>query len=48
MRKVAWPTKREIVQHTALVVGLSLVVAAFLGALDYVFNIGLERLIMFR
>ncbi len=48
LRKIAWPTKRETIQHTILVVGLSLVVAAFLGALDYAFNLGLEKLVFNR
>ncbi|MEK7496490.1 MAG: preprotein translocase subunit SecE [Patescibacteria group bacterium] len=45
MKKVAWPTKREITQHTMLVIGISVVVALFLGALDYIFNFGLEQLL---
>ncbi|MFH1867187.1 MAG: preprotein translocase subunit SecE [Patescibacteria group bacterium] len=45
LKKVVWPTKRETIQHTMLVIGISLAVAAFLGALDYFFNIGLEQLL---
>ena len=45
MKKVAWPTKREITQHTMLVIGISVVVALFLGELDYIFNFGLEQLL---
>ena len=37
MKKVAWPTKKETTKHTLLVIGISLGVAAFLGAFDYLF-----------
>ena len=45
MKKVTWPTKKETYNYTLLVIGISLAVAAFLGALDYVFNWGLELII---
>lgn len=45
MRKVIWPSRKETTNHTLLVIGISLGVAAFLGAIDYVLNIGLEKLI---
>jgi len=45
MKKVTWPTKKETSNHTMLVIGVSLAVAAFLGALDYIFNWALELII---
>ncbi|NCO79836.1 preprotein translocase subunit SecE [Candidatus Falkowbacteria bacterium CG_4_9_14_3_um_filter_38_19] len=42
MKKVTWPTKKEAYNYTILVIGISLAVAAFLGALDYIFTIALE------
>lgn len=45
MKKVTWPTKKETYDYTLLVIGISLAVAAFLGALDYVFNWALELII---
>lgn len=45
IKKVSWPTKKETYRYTILVIGLSLAVAIFLGALDYIFNLGLEYLI---
>ena len=45
MKKVTWPTKKETYNYTLLVIGISLVVAAFLGALDYIFNWGLELIL---
>lgn len=35
IRKVAWPTKKEVKQHTILVIVISLVVAFFLGLVDF-------------
>ncbi len=42
MKKVTWPTKKETQNYTYLVIGISLAVAAFLGALDYIFSFMLE------
>ena len=48
LRKVAWPTKKEITQHTLVVIGVSLGVALFLGAMDVALNYGLERLLQLK
>jgi preprotein translocase subunit SecE len=45
MKKVTWPTKKETYNYTVLVIGISLGVAAFLGALDYVFSTLLQIVI---
>ena len=45
MKKVTWPTKKETKNYTLLVIGISLSVAVFLGALDFVFSKGLEIII---
>ncbi len=45
MKKVTWPTKKETKNYTLLVIGVSLAVAAFLGALDFIFSFGLELFI---
>ncbi len=34
MKHVSWPTRRQAVLYTILVVAISLVVAAYIGALD--------------
>jgi len=38
LRKVNWPTRDQTIKYTGLVIGLSLAVAVFLGALDYLFE----------
>lgn len=42
MLKVHWPNKRELASHSALVVGASIGVAAFIGIVDYLFTLGFE------
>ena len=46
LRRVAWPSKETTKSHTLLVIGISLGVAVFLGALDYFFNLLLERFVL--
>ena len=38
LRKVAWPTPRETVNLTIVVIALSIVVGLFLGGFDYLFQ----------
>lgn len=45
LKKVVWPTRQETVRNTLLVIGVSVGVAVFLGLIDYIFNLGLTRLI---
>ncbi len=45
MKKVTWPTKKETYKYTMLVISVSLGFAIFLGALDYIFNLGFESLV---
>lgn len=45
LKKVVWPSKKETTNHTLLVVGISLGVAAFLGIVDYLLTIILEIII---
>ena len=46
LSKVNWPTRNQTVQYTLVVVGLSLVLAVFLGGLDFVFQWGLNKFII--
>lgn len=45
MKKVSWPSKEQTKNYSLLVIALSLGMAAFLGFVDYILNIGLETLI---
>ncbi|OIO44007.1 MAG: preprotein translocase subunit SecE [Candidatus Nealsonbacteria bacterium CG_4_10_14_0_8_um_filter_35_10] len=46
MGKVNWPTKREVFKNTLIVTGISVVLAAFLGGLDFLFTNLLNKLIL--
>jgi preprotein translocase subunit SecE len=35
LAKVAWPSKQTTLQHTGIVIVLSIVMAVFLGGIDY-------------
>ena len=48
LKKVVWPTKKETVKHTLLVIGISVGVGVLFAVLDYAFTIGLEQLITRR
>lgn len=37
LRKVSWPTRKQATNLTLIVLAVTAVMAAFLGALDYVF-----------
>lgn len=45
LKKVIWPSKKETIKHTLMVIGVSLAVAIFLGAIDFIFSQGLDRLL---
>jgi preprotein translocase subunit SecE len=42
LKKVVWPTKEQTKNHTLMVIGVSLGVAIFLGAIDFLLNKVLE------
>lgn len=44
--KVNWPTKKQTVNYTALVVAVSVIVALFLGGLDWIFGYVLKTYII--
>jgi preprotein translocase subunit SecE len=48
LRKVIWPTRRELVRHSLLVIGVSLGLAAFLGAVDYLATLGFAQFLRLR
>jgi preprotein translocase subunit SecE len=43
--KVSWPTREQMIQYTAVVIGLCLFFALFLGGLDSVFASILKRFV---
>jgi len=45
MKKINWPTKKQTIRYTLIVIGVSVAVAAFLGGLDFIFNILITKFI---
>ncbi len=46
-KKVTWPSKKEVINSTGLVVGLSLGMGIYLGAFDFGFTKLIEILVKF-
>lgn len=46
LKKVNMPTKQETIKYTLIVIGLSLVVAFFLGGLDFLFTWIVSRFLL--
>lgn len=44
-KKITWPTRKETFRYSLLVIVITLLVAAFFGALDYGFNLALEAIL---
>ena len=38
LRKVSWPTRQEAINLTAIVMAVTMAMAAFLGLVDYIFS----------
>ncbi len=38
LKKVTWPTRKEMVNYTLVVVSISLILAVFIGAFDGIFG----------
>ncbi|HNU96975.1 MAG TPA: preprotein translocase subunit SecE [Candidatus Portnoybacteria bacterium] len=46
LKKVNIPTKKETIKYTLIVIGLSLVVALFLGGLDFLFTFLISKFLL--
>lgn len=44
--KVNWPSKKQTINYTLIVIGISIAVAIFLGGLDYFFEYLLKTFII--
>jgi len=38
LKRVSWLSQRDILRYTLIVLGITIVVAAFLGGLDFIFT----------
>lgn len=46
LKRVTWLTKRDTVKYTIFVIVFSLVIAAFLGGLDFIFSWFLNKFVI--
>jgi len=46
MKKVNWPTRKETIKYTLIIIAVSIAVAMFLGGLDYIFTTMLNKFIL--
>ncbi|MFH1820320.1 MAG: preprotein translocase subunit SecE [Candidatus Nealsonbacteria bacterium] len=46
IKKINWPNRDQTIRYTLIVLGISLVVALFLGGLDYIFELLLKQFIL--
>jgi preprotein translocase subunit SecE len=42
--KVTWPSKKDTIKYSFLVIAISVFVAIFFGGLDWILSLGLEQL----
>ena len=45
IKHVSWPTRKQAVVFTVIVIVVSLATATFLGVFDYIFSLGLEKIL---
>jgi len=46
LSRVNWPTQKDVIRYTVLVIVISLAVSAFLGALDFLFSFLVEKYLL--
>ena len=47
-KHITWPTRKQAIYATVAVLAISIFVAYYLGALDFLFSRGLEKLLLLR
>ena len=45
MRHVSWPTRQQTISYTAVVIGVSIATAVYLGLWDYLFAAIIQKII---
>jgi preprotein translocase subunit SecE len=45
LKKVTWPTRKQTINYTLLVIGISLALAIFVGIADFILALGVEKII---
>jgi preprotein translocase subunit SecE len=45
MEKVSWPSKKDVFKNTLIVIGISVILAIFLGGFDFIFTNLLKKFV---
>jgi preprotein translocase subunit SecE len=45
MKKVVWPTRKQTIKYSSIVIAMSISMAVFFGILDYFFGMGLDFIV---
>lgn len=48
LKKVSWPSKKETIRLTSIVIGVSLIIGLYIGIIDILLTKGLEIVTKFR
>lgn len=43
---IVWPTRHTAISHTFVVIFIAIVIALLVGLLDYIFGLGVSRIIL--
>jgi len=46
MKKVNWPTRQQTLRYTLIVIGVSVAIAIYLGAIDFILTTLLNKFIL--
>ncbi len=46
MKHVSWPTRRQAINYTLIVIGVSLAVAFYLGLVDSIFSYLIQKVVL--
>jgi len=46
VKKVNWPTKKETAKYTLVIIGTAIIVASFLGGLDFIFQYIMNKFVL--
>lgn len=48
LEKVTWPTRKQVILYSALVIVVTIIWAIYFGVLDFALNAGLEALLKLK
>ena len=46
MKRVSWLSQKDVIRYTLIVLGITIIVAIFLGGLDYIFTTVIKSFVL--